>query len=411
MRISPSFLEKAIVLRNQQHDAHQFLRPPPMPILINNGLRNIVFPLSNGDSTVLELVALFDTCGSLNSGDLSFHLWLAASYPDIVHEILFDDGPQWFDPIKLMGAVKESENTPEKHGILTAVIRYKTPFVDSSGAPMLLSFALGLSVSTDTILGWPSMLALGLSFDIHRFKIFSHVLNHEFHVLQDAGHLGIPVGVHFDLHDFRQRHDAAKTMTSIKSVPQSHGHAASSAYESIDSYDQGYHLCRKLQPKSQQARRLRIGSGSLDEDFIRDVSVRIDVSPDMITSNYNDAVCKSYPTFVPGAPFKPCSYIIQTPPKVWRHRPKNTYVPSNDYGSELDDDLFIFPRFGKSLRRPERVREVPLPTDIRMWNPDTDQDEFDKMFAIPVMLDPQLCTELVAVLQDNWDCFFSEGVR
>jgi hypothetical protein len=46
-----------------------------------------------------------------------------------------------------------------------------------------------------------------------------------------------------------------------------------------------------------------------------------------------------------------------------------------------------------------------------MWNPDTDQDEFDKMFAIPVMLDPQLCTELVAVLQDNWDCFFSEGVR
>jgi hypothetical protein len=252
IRIAPSFLEKAIVLRNQQHDAHQFLRPPPMPISINNGLPNIVFPLSNGDSTVLELVALFDTCGSLNSGDLSFHLWLAASYPDIVHEILFDDGPEGFDPIKLMGAVKESANTPEKHGVLTAVIRYKTPFVNSSGAPMLLSFALGSSVSTNTILGWPSMLALGLSFDIHRFKIFSHVLNHEFHVLQDAGRLGIPVGVHFDLHEFRQRHDAAKTMTLIKSVPQSHGHAASSAYESIDSYDQGY-LCRKLQPKSQIA--------------------------------------------------------------------------------------------------------------------------------------------------------------
>jgi hypothetical protein len=247
-RLAPSFLEKAIVFRTDNLDASRVTRPPPMPVSINNGLPNIVFPLSNGDSTIIELVALFDTCGSLNSGDLTFHLWLAASYPDIVHEILFDDGPEGFDPIKLMGAVKETANTPEKHGVLTAVIRYKTPFVDPSGAPMLLSFALGSSVSTNTILGWPSMLALGLSFDINRFKIFSHVLNHEFHVLQHAGQLGLPFGVSFDLQEFRQRHEAARTIASIKTGSHEFRSDHASAFEGVDSYDQGY-LRRTLQQK------------------------------------------------------------------------------------------------------------------------------------------------------------------
>jgi hypothetical protein len=246
-----SFFERAIVLRTDNREAARIPRPPPMPISINNGLPNIVFPLSNGDSTVIELVALFDTCGSLNSGDLSFHLWLAASYPDIVHEILFDDGPEGFEPIKLTGAIKESANTPEKHGVLTAVIRYKTPFVDSSGLPMLLSFALGSSVSTNTILGWPSMLALGLSFDINRLKVYSHVLNHEFHVLQDAGRLGIPPGVKFDPQEFRNRFDAARVTSSMHAAQYDNSPASVSAFESVDSNDEGY-LCRTLQPKVKQ---------------------------------------------------------------------------------------------------------------------------------------------------------------
>jgi hypothetical protein len=112
-----------------------------------------------------------------------------------------------------------------------------------------------------------------------------------------------------------------------------------------------------------------------------------------------------------GATIGPFSYIIQTPPKVWRPRPKNVYVPTEDYGSEFDDDLFLFPRFGKSLRKPEGLRDIPARSDIRLWNPAVDQDEFDKMITIPASLDPYLRNELVAVIQDNWDCFFSDGVR
>jgi hypothetical protein len=106
--LAPSFPEKAIVLWTDNQDASCLTRSPPMPVSINNSLPNIVFPLSNGASTIIELVALFDTCCSLNSGDTTFHLWLAASYPDIVHEILFANGPEGFDPIKLMGAIKSA---------------------------------------------------------------------------------------------------------------------------------------------------------------------------------------------------------------------------------------------------------------------------------------------------------------
>jgi hypothetical protein len=202
---SSSFLEKAVVFRTDNRVAESIARPPPMPISINNGLPNIVLPSGVSGSTVVELVALYDTCGSLNSGDLTFHLWLAASYPDIVHEILFDDGPDGFEPIKLLGAVKETADTPAKHGVLTAVIRYKTPFLDASGSLLLLSFALGSSVSTNTIFGWPSMLALEMSLDISRFKVFSRALNHEFHLIQDAGRLGDPTGATFDIVEFKQR--------------------------------------------------------------------------------------------------------------------------------------------------------------------------------------------------------------
>lgn len=144
--------------------------------------------------------------------------------------------------------------------------------------------------------------------------------------------------------------------------------------------------------------------------FFRDVSVWIDTSPD-INPNFSDDVCKSYPNLFPGAALeKPYSYIIQTPPKVWRPCAKNVYVPSDDYGSEFNDELFLFPRFGKSLRWSEPLREVPTRTDIRLWDPNINQDELEKMFMILSTSDPELRAELVAVLQDNWDCFFSKGV-
>jgi hypothetical protein len=112
------------------------------------------------------------------------------------------------------------------------------------------------------------MLALGLSFDVNWFKIFSHVLNHKFHVLQDSGQLGIPVSVNFDLQEFWMCHEAAKTIALIKTV-SSHDFRAklSSAFEGVDSYDQGY-LYRTLYPKLRDECRSCTGPECLEKDFI-----------------------------------------------------------------------------------------------------------------------------------------------
>ena len=45
------------------------------------------------------------------------------------------------------------------------------------------------------------------------------------------------------------------------------------------------------------------------------------------------------------------------------------------------------------------------------WNPVTDQEEFNRVIAIPANLEQDLRAELVSILEDNWDCFYSAGVN
>ena len=99
------------------------------------------------------------------------------------------------------------------------------------------------------------------------------------------------------------------------------------------------------------------------------------------------------------------SFPITIPPKVWRPKPPTRYMPL-DYGHEFDDDLFIFPRFGKSLRLVTPGPDLPPREDVKTWNAATDQLEFDRVIKIPDHLAPALRESLVSIIQDNWDCFF-----
>lgn len=83
-----------------------------------------------------------------------------------------------------------------------------------------------------------------------------------------------------------------------------------------------------------------------------------------------------------------------------------------DYSNEFDDDLFVFPRYGKSILRESPVsEELPPRDDVREWNGAIDQEEFDRAISIPEDLDPSLRDELVSIIHDNWDCFYAEGVN
>jgi len=103
--------------------------------------------------------------------------------PNAVAEYEEFDGSNPFDPIKLCGAITNPNQYDQaQHGILTAVIRYRTPFVHaSSGKPILLSVTLGKDVTVDTIFGIPFISSLQMEF---RFRpepmLIAHSIERQF---------------------------------------------------------------------------------------------------------------------------------------------------------------------------------------------------------------------------------------
>ena len=109
---------------------------PPMPISIDNGLPHITFNLGAHPTRDPSLRGLMDTCGALNTGYLTFHLWLMSERPDIVAEFHSFDDSNPFEPVKLGGAIRDPSNfDTANHGNLTAVIHYFTPYSDITSAP------------------------------------------------------------------------------------------------------------------------------------------------------------------------------------------------------------------------------------------------------------------------------------
>jgi hypothetical protein len=130
----------------------------------------------------------------------------------------------------------------------------------------------------------------------------------------------------------------------------------------------------------------------------------------MYISDITDERTLSYRLSAASPPKRSASFPITVPPKVWRPKPPSRYTPL-DYGSEFSDDLFAFPRFGKSLKIDMTGPELPPREDVRLWNATTDQEEFDRVIWLPPHIAQDLRSELVSIIQDNWDCFYEEGVN
>ena len=142
-----------------------------MPIDSLNELVHISFPigLTESDATI---TALYDTGAALNTGSYAHHRHIMETSPELVHEYEEFDGENPFDPIKLEGAITNPQNYDEnQHGILCAVIRYRTPFPCKNGF-RLLSFALGKDISVDAIIGLPTIMDLELTYT---FKPYAHI--------------------------------------------------------------------------------------------------------------------------------------------------------------------------------------------------------------------------------------------
>jgi hypothetical protein len=170
-----------------------------MPIAIDNGLPHITFDLGSASDSDPSICGLMDTCGALNTGYLSFHLWLKSERPDIVAEFVsFNDGNR-FESIKLSGAIHDPSNFDSTdHGNLTAVICYKTPYLDTFGNPITLSFALGPNVTVNTIFGLPMLCDLNAVISLRSNSLHSRALAHDFPITRAAANFGLPQGCLID---------------------------------------------------------------------------------------------------------------------------------------------------------------------------------------------------------------------
>jgi hypothetical protein len=106
-----------------------------------------------GHSSDAKLNVLFNSGGALSSGYLPYHLWVMREEPDLVASFEKSNDANPFEPIKLGGAIHQPEDYNEsQQGRLTAIIRYKTPYVDHDGNSLQISFGLGNAMTVNTIL-------------------------------------------------------------------------------------------------------------------------------------------------------------------------------------------------------------------------------------------------------------------
>lgn len=86
---------------------------------------------------------MYDTLAALTSSYLEHHLLILKVYPNIVYIFEAFDVDKPFEPIKLMGSINNiSDFDPENHGMLSAVIRYYTPYQTDECKQLLLAMSL-----------------------------------------------------------------------------------------------------------------------------------------------------------------------------------------------------------------------------------------------------------------------------
>jgi hypothetical protein len=147
----------------------------------------------------------------LNTGYDKFHYWLASRFPGSVAELIHCNDPQKpFEALCLLGVVADS-NIISTHGHLTSVIRYYSPYrrPGNDPRPVLLSFALGPGVSTNSIMGLPTIDNFGFFIDLRTNRACSSVHNITFDIRRAHISHGLPPGISFDIDHFRRTSQSA----------------------------------------------------------------------------------------------------------------------------------------------------------------------------------------------------------
>jgi hypothetical protein len=100
--------------------------------------------------------------------------------------------------------------------------------------------------------------------------------------------------------------------------------------------------------------------------------------------------------------------MIRIPPKIWRPKPPDRFEVEDCY-KDVDEDIFVFPRYGRCLARPKSNYRVER-TDVIMWDQEKHGAEFNRLVTIKDQVDSNIAEELRCIIRRHWDAFSPEGV-
>ena len=130
-----------------------------MLIRTQNEILRVKFSIGCGPSATVGLSLLYDTGAALNTGYDAYHKQIMKAHPQMVAKFETFDGDNPFDPIELGGAITSPDDYDlNKHGVLSAVIEYHTPYMCKDGRPFMLGLALSSTMSVNIILGLPKII-------------------------------------------------------------------------------------------------------------------------------------------------------------------------------------------------------------------------------------------------------------
>ena len=108
-------------------------------------------------------------------------MWAMLQCPDIVDNFLRCGKDTAYDVVHLLATLDLKDiNIDTTHGQMTAVIRYKTPYIIAGKGPFILSFALGKDISLCSALDLPSFLAMGADINLVKGSLSCIELNRVF---------------------------------------------------------------------------------------------------------------------------------------------------------------------------------------------------------------------------------------
>ena len=102
--------------------------------------------------------------------------------------------------------------------------------------------------------------------------------------------------------------------------------------------------------------------------------------------------------------------IIELPPKVWRPKQQNKYIPL-DYGDDIHDGHFDFKEYGNTVFRPSQEWTRNERDDIIVFEELKHAAELHKGLRVSDKVSAEIKNQVRNIIVKFWDCFCEEGAR